>query len=62
MSSRRFMFVQPHKNWPRPPAKYLSMEVLKEEKGIKTFTFRKSAEYQSLMKEFRQVQATMDIS
>jgi len=61
-TSRKFMFVQPQPNWPRPPGNFLTMETLKvDESGKKMFTFRKSDDYQYLMQEFNQVQASMDI-
>jgi len=56
VTQRKFMFVQPPDNWPRPPAKFLSMEVARTKpNGAKVFTFRKSAEYESLQKEFKRV-------
>lgn len=52
-SSKKFLFVQPNQNWPRPPAKFLSMEVVSTLKnGLKVMTFRKSPEYESLQHEF----------
>ena len=62
VSTRKYLLVQPNQNWPRPPAKFLTMEVEKTcDNGSKILTFVKSPEYQSLQKEFLQVQATMDI-
>lgn len=46
MTQRKFMFVQPPENWPRPPGKFLSMEVVETRtNGTKLFTFKKSLEY-----------------
>ena len=61
-TSKKYLFVQPSDNWPRPPAQLLTMEVayIKPD-GAKVMTFRKSPEYQSLQKEFKTVQASMDI-
>jgi len=62
MAQKKFMFVQPEQNWPRPPANFLSMQVTgQKENGSRIFSFKKSPGYESLQKEFQQVQATMDI-
>lgn len=63
LGSKKYIFVQPEKGWPRPPARFLSMETISVDKdsGEKLLTFRKSPEYESLQKEFRAVQATMSI-
>lgn len=56
MTFRKYLFVQPNVNWPRPPAKFLTMEVLRTNpNGTKVLTFKKSSEYEMLQKEFKQV-------
>lgn len=56
MTFRKYLFVQPNVNCPRPPAKFLTMEVLRTNpNGTKVLTFKKSSEYEMLQKEFKQV-------
>jgi hypothetical protein len=52
--------VQPNSQWPRPPAKFLTMDVIENKGGQKSLSFRKSVEYEMLQREFQQVQATME--
>jgi len=43
MLSKRYLFVQPNQNWPRPPANFLSMECVGIQKnGQKILSFKKS--------------------
>lgn len=56
MTFRKYLFVQPNSSWPRPPAKFLTMEVLRTNpNGSKVLTFKKSPEYEMLQKEFKAV-------
>jgi hypothetical protein len=48
-SARKFMFITPPEGWPRPPAKFLSMEVVSTKPdGSKVMSFKKSDEYEAL--------------
>lgn len=56
MTFRKYLFVQPNASWPRPPAKFLTMEVLRTKpNGTKVLTFKQSPEYEMLQKEFKAV-------
>ena len=48
-TSRKYLFIQPSDNWPRPPGKFLSMDVVgTKPNGQKILSFKKSQEYHSL--------------
>lgn len=56
------MFTQPDQSWPRPPAQFLTMQVVAtQDNGTKVLSFKKSKQYEILQVEFKQVQATMSI-
>lgn len=61
--SKKQILCTPDSKWPRVDAGFLSMKMISEDPKTRCryFSFVKSPEYQSLQKEFNEVQATCDI-